>query len=84
MLTTAPFLCDVQRAVALTDAAAYGEITRYLAVHREAEAAARHTLSYVDGVTGVARPASAALARLGAATGCGIRATLTLLGAFML
>ncbi|MER7890017.1 acetylxylan esterase [Micromonospora sp. NPDC094482] len=58
LLTTAPFLCDVQRAVALTDAAPYGEIARYLAVHREAEAAARHTLSYVDGVT-FARRASA-------------------------
>ncbi|MFJ6194759.1 acetylxylan esterase [Micromonospora sp. NPDC092111] len=51
LLTTAPFLCDVQRAVELSDAAPYGEIARYLAVHREAEEAVRRTLSYVDGVT---------------------------------
>ncbi|MEU4570186.1 acetylxylan esterase [Micromonospora sp. NPDC023956] len=51
LLTTAPFLCDVQRAIELTDVAPYGEIVRYLAVHREAEQAVRRTLSYVDGVT---------------------------------
>ncbi len=51
LLTTAPFLCDVQRGIELTDASPYGEIARYLAVHREAEEAVRHTLSYVDGVT---------------------------------
>ncbi|MEU1888406.1 acetylxylan esterase [Micromonospora sp. WMMD987] len=51
LLATAPFLCDVQRGIELTDAAPYGEIARYLAVHRQAEEAVRHTLSYVDGVT---------------------------------
>ncbi|MGC4855666.1 acetylxylan esterase [Micromonospora sp. DT4] len=51
VLTTAPFLCDVQHAIALSDASPYGEIARYLAVDREAEAAVRRTLSYVDGVT---------------------------------
>ncbi|MFG1677501.1 acetylxylan esterase [Micromonospora sp. NPDC049282] len=51
LLVTAPFLCDVQRAVELTEASPYGEIARYLAVHREAEEAVRRTLSYVDGVT---------------------------------
>ncbi|WP_432896910.1 acetylxylan esterase [Micromonospora matsumotoense] len=51
LLTTAPFLCDVQRGIELTDAAPYGEIARYLAVHRQVEEAVRHTLSYVDGVT---------------------------------
>ncbi|MGC4806749.1 acetylxylan esterase [Micromonospora sp. DT233] len=58
LLTSAPFLCDVQRAIELTDASPYGDIVRYLAVHREAEPAVRHTLSYVDGVT-FARRASA-------------------------
>ncbi|MFD6563709.1 acetylxylan esterase [Micromonospora profundi] len=58
VLTTAPFLCDVQRAVSLTDASPYGEIARYLSVHREAEEAVRRTLSYVDGVS-FARRASA-------------------------
>ncbi|MDG4800251.1 acetylxylan esterase [Micromonospora sp. WMMD980] len=51
LLVTAPFLCDVQRGIELTDASPYGDIARYLAVHREAEEAVRRTLSYVDGVT---------------------------------
>ncbi|WP_428962349.1 acetylxylan esterase [Micromonospora fluostatini] len=51
LLTTAPFLCHLQRAIELTDAQPYGEIARYLAVHRTAEGAVRRTLSYVDGVT---------------------------------
>ncbi|TDB69324.1 acetylxylan esterase [Micromonospora sp. KC721] len=58
LLTTAPFLCHVQRAIELTDASPYGEIAQYLAVHREAEEAVRRTLSYVDGVA-FARRASA-------------------------
>ncbi|MDG4810539.1 acetylxylan esterase [Micromonospora sp. WMMD1120] len=51
VLTTAPFLCDIRRAVQSTDPAPYGEIARYLAVHREAEEAVWHTLSYVDAVS---------------------------------
>jgi len=58
LVSTAPFLCHIQRAIDLTDAAPYGEIVNFLAVHREAEPAARHTLSYVDGV-GFARRAVA-------------------------
>ncbi|HEX5114826.1 MAG TPA: acetylxylan esterase [Pseudonocardiaceae bacterium] len=50
VLATAPFLCHIQRAIEITDAAPYGEIATYLSVHRGAEAAARHTLSYVDAV----------------------------------
>ncbi len=54
VLVSAPFLCDVQHAISLVEPVPYGpygEIGRYLAVHREAESAVRHTLSYVDGVT---------------------------------
>ncbi|MEU8284957.1 acetylxylan esterase [Micromonospora sp. NPDC048905] len=51
VLTTAPFLCDMRRAVQLSEPAPYGEIARYLAVHREAEDAVWRTLSYVDGVS---------------------------------
>ncbi|MER7165389.1 acetylxylan esterase [Micromonospora sp. NPDC000207] len=51
VLTTAPFLCHVQRALDLTDAPPYGEIVRYLAVQRDVETTVRRTLSYVDGVT---------------------------------
>lgn len=50
LLTTAPFLCHVQRAIEITDASPYGEIAQYLAVNREAEEPVRRTLSYVDGV----------------------------------
>lgn len=51
VLSTAPFLCHMQRAIDITDAAPYGDIARYLAVNREAEEAVRRTLSYVDAVT---------------------------------
>ncbi|PYC70765.1 acetylxylan esterase [Micromonospora arborensis] len=51
VLTTAPFLCDMRRAVQVSDPAPYGEIARYLAVHRDAEDAVWRTLSYVDGVS---------------------------------
>ncbi|MEU7656154.1 acetylxylan esterase [Micromonospora taraxaci] len=50
VLTTAPFLCDMRRAVQVSEPAPYGEIGRYLAVHRDAEEAVWRTLSYVDGV----------------------------------
>jgi cephalosporin-C deacetylase len=45
-----PFLCDVQRAVTVTDSAPYSEITAYLSVHRGAAEQVFRTLSYVDGV----------------------------------
>lgn len=45
-----PFLCHFQRAVTVTDAAPYSEITAYLAVHRGAAEQVFRTLSYVDGV----------------------------------
>jgi cephalosporin-C deacetylase len=51
VLVSAPFLCHVQRAVEITDEPPYGEVVRFLAVHREAEEQVRRTLSYVDGVT---------------------------------
>ena len=50
VLASAPFLCQIQRAIDLTDAAPYGEIVAYLSVHRGAEDAVRRTLSYVDAV----------------------------------
>ncbi|MEU1842961.1 acetylxylan esterase [Micromonospora sediminicola] len=45
-----PFLCDVPRAVTLTDSAPYREIRDYLAVHRDREEQVLRTLGYVDGV----------------------------------
>ncbi|MGC0328958.1 cephalosporin-C deacetylase [Streptomyces sp. SAI-170] len=51
VLVSAPFLCGIRRALDLTDAPPYGEITAYLSVHRGAETAAHRTLSYVEGVS---------------------------------
>ena len=44
-----PFLCHFRRAVELTDAHPYGEITEYLAGYRDHAEQAYATLSYVDG-----------------------------------
>ena len=60
VMASAPFLCHIQRAIEITDAAPYGEVVSYLAVHRGAEQEVRRTLSYVDGVT-FARRATAPL-----------------------
>jgi cephalosporin-C deacetylase len=49
-LPDVPFLCHFERAVGLTDADPYGEIVRYLMVHRGKEPRVRATLSYFDGV----------------------------------
>ncbi|KUO20713.1 acetylxylan esterase [Streptomyces dysideae] len=51
VLVTAPFLCGIRRALDLTDAAPYGEITAYLAVHRGAEQAAYDTLAHMEGIS---------------------------------
>ena len=58
VLASAPFLCQIQRAIEITDASPYGEIVAYLSIHRGAEEAARRTLSYVD-VVNFARRAQA-------------------------
>jgi len=65
VLTSVPFLCHVQRAIEITDAAPYAEIVTFLSVHREAEAAARRTLSYVDGVNFARRASAPALFAVG-------------------
>jgi cephalosporin-C deacetylase len=50
VLVSAPFLCHIRRAVDLTGTDPYGEIATYLSVHRDAEKAVWHTLTYVDAV----------------------------------
>ncbi|MEV3858764.1 acetylxylan esterase [Streptomyces sp. NPDC050095] len=50
-LITAPLLCGIRRAIDLTDVGPYGEVAAYLAVHRDAVAAAYRTLSYVEGAS---------------------------------
>ncbi len=45
-----PFLCDFPRAVVVTDAHPFREITDYLATHRDRAETVHRTLSYFDGV----------------------------------
>lgn len=43
-----PFLCDIQRAVGLTEARPYGEIAEFLSRHSDLVPAALDTLRYID------------------------------------
>jgi cephalosporin-C deacetylase len=61
VLVSAPFLCDIRRALAVTDDDPYGEIVRYLAVHRGAQDQVLRTLSYLDGVHFARRATAPAL-----------------------
>lgn len=45
-----PFLCDIPRAITITDAAPFSEVRAYLAQHRDAAQRVLATLGYVDGV----------------------------------
>jgi cephalosporin-C deacetylase len=56
-----PFLCHFRRAVQISDAFPYGEITKYLSVHREHADAVWRTLSYLDGVSFARRARGAGL-----------------------
>lgn len=60
-----PFLCDFPRAVGMTAADPYGELVRYLAVHRGAEERVFRTLAYFDGVAMANRADAAALFSVG-------------------
>ncbi|WP_405554602.1 acetylxylan esterase [Streptomyces canus] len=60
VLVTAPFLCGIRRALDLTDASPYGEISAYLSVHRGAQEAAYRTLAYMEGVSFARRAAAPA------------------------
>jgi cephalosporin-C deacetylase len=56
-----PFLCDYRRAVGLAGRDPYGEISRYLSIHRDKVETVFTTLSYFDGVNFSARAKAAAL-----------------------
>jgi len=60
-LVDVPFLCHYERAVALVDTDPYGEITRYLSVHRDHTDRAFRTLSYFDGATLATRATAPAI-----------------------
>jgi cephalosporin-C deacetylase len=56
-----PFLCDFPRAITITDKDPYGEVARYLKVHRRKPEDALRTLAYFDGVHFAARSRAPAL-----------------------
>jgi cephalosporin-C deacetylase len=61
LMTDVPFLCHYRRAVQVTDARPYLELTQYLSAHRDRAETAFRTLSYFDGVSFAARAAAPAL-----------------------
>lgn len=61
VVANVPFLCHFRRAVQITDSHPYGEITRYLSVHREHADAVWRTLSYLDGASFARRARAAGL-----------------------
>jgi len=60
-----PFLCHFRRAVDIADTDPYGEITRYLAVHRDRVEQVFDTLSYLDGANFAPRAQAPALFSVG-------------------
>lgn len=60
-----PYLCDFARAVVVATRDPYLEIARYLAVHRDAEAAVLATLNHFDGVHFAGRATAPALFSVG-------------------
>lgn len=56
-----PFLCHFRRATTLVDSMPYGEIVRYLSVHRDHIEQVYRTLSYFDGVNLATRAKAHAL-----------------------
>jgi cephalosporin-C deacetylase len=55
LLADVPFLCHFRRAIDVVDTLPYGEITKFLAVHRTSADTVFRTLSYFDGVSFAAR-----------------------------
>ncbi|KRC51882.1 hypothetical protein ASE16_02085 [Leifsonia sp. Root227] len=60
-----PFLCDIPRAIRITDAYPYRELADYLAVYRDREESTLRTLSYFDGVQFARRAAAPAVFSVG-------------------
>jgi cephalosporin-C deacetylase len=65
LMPEVPFLCHYRRATEITDADPYGEIGRYLHVHRDSEERSFRTLSYFDGLNFAARTKIPALYSVG-------------------
>ncbi|MDY5585185.1 MAG: acetylxylan esterase [Arcanobacterium sp.] len=65
LMANVAFLCNFRRAVEITEEKPFIEITRYLSVHRQAEAQVFKTLSYIDGVNHARRIGIPALFSVG-------------------
>jgi cephalosporin-C deacetylase len=50
VVANVPFLCDIARAVTITDAYPFREVADYLSTHREKVDVVLRTLGYIDGV----------------------------------
>lgn len=55
------FLCHYERAVSITDSDPYGELRRYMAVHRDVDETVFDTLAYFDGVNFAKRASAPSL-----------------------
>ena len=60
-----PFLCDLPRAIGLTDSEPYAEVVKFLSVHRGSQAQVMRTLAYVDNVSFARRASAPALFAVG-------------------
>ncbi len=60
-LIDVPFMCHIERGIAVAEQDPYQELARYLAVHRLHQDAVTRTLSYVDGVHHALRARAPAL-----------------------
>lgn len=65
LLADVPFLCDVRRAITITDEAPYAELAGYLRIQRRTADAALATIDYVDGINFSARASATALFSVG-------------------
>jgi cephalosporin-C deacetylase len=61
VIADVPFLCNIRRAIDITDNDPYQEIVRYLAVHRDQEPTIERTLAHIDLMNLVPRATAPAL-----------------------
>lgn len=61
VMADVPFLCHIRRATEITSADPYGEVARYLSVHRDQVEQVFRTFAYLDGVNFARRATAPAL-----------------------
>jgi cephalosporin-C deacetylase len=65
LIADVPFLCHYRRAVEITDAPQYGEVTAYLAARRTSPTDVFNVLAYADGLNFAVRSSATALFSVG-------------------